>query len=160
MTGQRPARRVRRATHRLRAALLFALLPLAAGCASMLGRAPDDRTVTVAVAAPRPTAVRRALAAFRAQGYQVEETLTSASEMVTAPFRHEHDGDRYEAVFRARVAGTRDSSRITLSGSYRRLRLGGVVRDKEQELRRADRGIEGELWARLENLRLAIRSAR
>jgi hypothetical protein len=147
------------AARRLRRLAALALLSLTTGCASLFTREPE-RTAVVTLEASRPTAVRRAQAAFRAQGYTVQESLTSGTELVTEPFRHEHDGDRYEAVFRAVIAAAGDATRVTLSGTYRRVQLAGLVRGREQELRQSDKGAEGELWARLENLRLAIRSAR
>ena len=139
--------------------MLLAALPLAAGGATIGIREPA-RTIVATVDASRATTVRRAQAAFRAQGYTVQETLTSGSELVTEPFRHEHGGDRYEAVFRAVVAAAGDATRVTLSGSYRKVQLGGLVRGRYEELRESTEGVEAELWARLDNLRLAIRSAR
>ena len=141
----------------LRTVLVVALLPIA-GCASFGMREPA-RTVVVSLEVSRAAAVRRAQAALRAQGYTVKETLTSGSELETEPFRHEHDGDRYEAVFRAVVTAAGDATRVTLSGTYRRIQLAGIVRGKEQELRESGEGVEGELWSRLENLRLAIRGS-
>jgi hypothetical protein len=150
------------AGRRLRTALLLALLallPLATGCASLGIREPA-RTVVVSLDMSRAAAVRRAQAAFRAQGYTVKETLTSGSELETEPFRHDHEGDRYEAVFRAVVSAAGDATRVTLSGTYRRVQLAGLLRRGYEELRESNEGVEGELWARLENLRLAMRSAR
>ena len=95
---------VRGVARRLATCTMLALLPLVTGCASIGIREPA-RTIVATVDASRPTTVRRVQSAFRAQGYTVQETLTSASELVTEPFRHEHGGDRYEAVFRAAKIG-------------------------------------------------------
>ena len=149
-------RRLARSTVR---GVALGMLALTTACASLGIRAPA-RSVDVTLDVSRPTAIRRAQAAFRAQGYTVQESLTSGTELVTEPFRHEHDGDRYEAVFRAVVAAAGDATRVRLTGTYRRVQLAGLVRGREQELRESVEGVEGELWSRLENLRLAIRSAR
>ncbi|MFL5578432.1 MAG: hypothetical protein ACJ79S_20960 [Gemmatimonadaceae bacterium] len=141
----------------LRAAVALALAAGAAGCASTGGRSPEEEQVTVRLSAPRSTAVRRTLDAMRAQGYRVRESLTSGTEMTTEPFRH---GDDVEAVFRAAVSGSGGTSRIVLSGTYHRKQFGGIVRTSDEPVRRATEGVEGELWARLQNLGLAIRSAR
>jgi hypothetical protein len=140
----------------LRHCLLLASTTLLAttGCASLSGVRPEDRAVVVRLEAPRSTAVRRAEAAFREQGYEVKETLTSGTSMETEPFRH---GD-VEVVFRAEISGTSERSQVSLTGTYRRRELGGLVLGKEQEIRRASEGVEGELWARLTNLGLAIRT--
>ena len=138
--------------------VLLSALSMATGCASFGGREPA-RSVVLSLDVSRAAAVRRTQAALRAQGYAVKETLTSGSELETEPFRHEHDGDRYEAVFRAVVAAAGDATRVTLSGTYRRVQLAGLVRGKYEELRESTEGVEGELWARLENLRLAIRGS-
>jgi hypothetical protein len=154
----RPGRARGRAERWVRAMLVVALLPTATACASFGMREPA-RTVVVSLEGSRAAAIRRAQAAFRAQGYTVKETLTSGSELETEPFRHDHDGDRYEAVFRAVVATAGDATRVTLSGTYRRVQLAGLLRREYEELRESSEGAEGELWARLENLRLAIRGS-
>ena len=133
---------------------LCALLALL-GCASVIGRRPEDRAVTVSLAVARATAVRRTLAAMREQGYEVKESLTSGSEIATEPFRHTRG---IEATFRAVVSGNDRSSRVVLSGVYRERQFGGIVEGDEKEITRSDEGVEGELWARLQNLALAIRT--
>jgi Tfp pilus assembly protein PilX len=126
------------------------------GCAGLLGRAPEDRVVTVNLAVSRSEAVRRTLQAFRDEGYQLKETLTSGTEPETEPFRH---GDA-DAVFRATVESAgRNASRVTLRGTYRKRELGGLVHGREQEVKRSDDPLEKELWARLDNLGVAIRRA-
>ena len=139
------------------AATLWSLWSLAAlgGCASVMGRRPEDRVVTVSLGVTRATAVRRTLAAMREQGYEVKESLTSGSEITTEPFRHTRG---IEATFRAVVSGTERSSRVVLSGVYRERQFGGIVEGDEKEITRSDEGVEGELWARLQNLALAIRT--
>ena len=141
----------------LRRAILLGALPLVAGCASILGRSPEDRAVTVELPVSRSTAVRRALSALREQGYEVRESLTSGLDLTTETFRH---GDRAEGIFRVVIAGTAESSTATITGTYRERQFGGIVLTKEREITRSDEGLEGELWARLVNLGLAIRSAR
>jgi len=44
-----------------------------------------------------------------------------------------------------------------LTGTYRRVQLGGVFRGGEREVRRSDDALERALWDRLENLSLVIR---
>ena len=141
-----------------RAALVVALAASLAGCASMLGTRPEDREVTVSLRVSRAEAVRRTLEAFRDQGYQVAESLTSGSEPMTEPFRHKSGGDEVEAVFRASITGSGGTSRVVLSGTYRPRELAGLVMGKERPVRRAEEGVEGELWARLVNLGVAIRT--
>ena len=139
----------------IRRVLPAALLLAPLGCASLLGRSEADRAVTVELRVPRSTAVRRSLSALREQGYDVRESLTSGLELTTKPFRH---GDEAEVVFRVIISGTSESSRARLTGTYRQRQFGGIVRTKEREMHRATEGLEGELWARLVNLGLAIRS--
>jgi hypothetical protein len=136
---------------------LAALCSLAAlaSCAPVLGRRPEDRAVTVSLDVARPTAVRRTLAALREQGYEVKESLTSGSELTTEPFRHTRG---IEATFRAVITGSQESSRVVLSGVYRERQFGGIVEGDEKEIVRSDEGVAGELWARLQNLALAIRT--
>ena len=141
---------------RSRRALLGAACALSlAGCGGLFGRAPVERDITVNLdGVPRRDALRRTLATFRAQGYTVRETLTSASEPETEPFIHR---DAAEAIFRAAITGTDRSSRVVLTGTYRKRQLKGIVRTKERELRKSDDPLERELWDRLYNLSLVIR---
>jgi len=140
---------------RCRLVLLLALGASAGGCASLSGGRGEDRTVTVGLSVARPDAVRRTMAAFRDQGYQVKESLTSGTELVTEPFAHTDD---IEASFRAVITASGGTSRVALSGTYRERSLGGIVRGREHPIRRSTEGVEGELWARLQNLALAIRT--
>jgi hypothetical protein len=135
-----------------RVAWLAVLLTALGGCALLRGRAPDDR-VTVDLSVSRAEAVRRTLAAFRAQGYRVRETLTSGTEPETEPFRH---GDA-DAVVRAAISGSARAARVVLSGTYRRRELGGLVHGRERAVRRTDDPLERELWARLDDLARAVR---
>ena len=134
------------------------VLPLAylamSGCALFRGRAPDNR-IDVDLPVSRADAVRRTLTAFREQGYRVRNTLTSGLQPETEPFRQ---GDA-EAVFRAAISGTERSSHVVFSGKYRKVRLAGVVRGREQEVRNTDDSVERALWNRLEQLRLMLRDA-
>jgi hypothetical protein len=149
MSTLRPPRVARPVVALALAATLLAL----AGCALLRGRPPEDR-ITLELPVSRAEAVRRTLASFRVQGYRVRESLTSASEPETEPFRH---GGEAEAVFRAAVTGTGRSARVVLSGTYRKRQFGGVVRAREQVVRNTDDPLEQELWNRLHNLSLAIR---
>ena len=133
---------------------MLAALPALTGCAGLLGRRDPPREIVVELAVSRPEAVRRTLATFRVQGYTVRETLTSGTQPETEPFRHRDDAD---VVFRAEVTGDRRRSRVVFSGSYRRRELGGLVRGAEREVRRADEGLDRELWARLDNLAIMLR---
>ena len=138
------------------AALLFLLLAAAAGggCASV-GTRPEDREVVVRLQLSRSAAVRRTLDALSAQGYRVKESgLTAGTDLTTEPF--DHDG--VEATFRAVVEASGGSSRVTLSGSYSRRQFGGIVKTKPEPIVRSDEGVERELWARMQNLALAIRA--
>jgi len=137
------------------AGLAIVLALTATGCASVFGRRPEDRTVTVSLPMSRPAAVRRTLAAMREQGYRIRESLTSGGELVTEPFRHTN---KVEAVFRAVITESGRTSRVVLSGSYHERQFGGIARGKEREITRSDEGLPGELWARLQNLALAIRT--
>ncbi|HET7450092.1 MAG TPA: hypothetical protein VFJ78_05805 [Gaiellaceae bacterium] len=140
-----------------RAALAGALLLLPAsttGCAGLLGgRSEVRREVTVDLPVSRAEAVRRTLAMMREQGYEVAETLTSGSTPTTAPFRH---GDA-EAVFHAAITGGARSSRVVLTGTYRKRELGGLVMGRQHDVVRSDDPLERELWAKLDNLGVAIR---
>lgn len=135
-------------------------LAAAAGCAGRLGARPEDRAVTVTLRAPRAEAVRRTLEALRDQGYRVKESLTSGTSPETEPFRHRTGDEQVDAVFRATITGSGSTSRIVLSGTYRSRELAGLVHGTEHEIRRAEQGVQGELWARLSNLGMAIRAAR
>lgn len=142
------------AVRRRAAALAWLVLALAlGGCAGLFGRAPEDREIAIDLPISRDEAVRRTLATFRVQGYQVRETLTSGTAPETEPF--EHDGT--EAVFRAAITGSGRTSRVVLTGTYRRVQLGGIVRGREREVRRSDDPTERALWDRLQNLGLVIR---
>ena len=124
------------------------------GCGLVRG-SPKDREIVVTLPVSRTEAVRRTLATFREQGYRVRETLTSGTNPETEEFRHRDDAD---AVFRATITGSAQSSRVVLSGTYRRLRLGGLMHDDERQVRNTDDDdVERELWARLSNLALALR---
>ena len=153
MLGRRQALLVRRV------AGVTALLTTA-GCAGLLGTRPEDRAVTVTLRVPQAEAVRRTLEAFRDQGYRVKESLTSGTNPETEPFRHRSGGEEVDAVFHTTITGSGSTSRVVLTGTYRTRELGGLVHGKEHEVRRADQGLEGELWARLTNLGIAIRTAR
>jgi len=102
----------------------------------------------------RAEAIRRTLATFREQGYRVRETLTSGTNPETDEFRLRDDAD---AVFRATITGTGQSSRVVFSGTYRKRRLGGLMHDDARPVRNSDDEIERELWARLSNLALTLR---
>jgi hypothetical protein len=138
-----------------RAAIATLVVAASAGCAGAIGTRPENQSVTLSLSVPRAEAVRRTLAAFRDQGYRVKESLTSASEMTTEPFEHTDD---IEATFHAAISGSEKASRVTLSGTYRERELGGLVRGREHPISRAETGVEGELWARMQNLALAIRT--
>jgi hypothetical protein len=126
------------------------------GCAILRGPEPA-RAITVDLSVSRAEAVRRTLTAFREQGYPVRATMTSGLQPESEPFRQ---GDEAEAVFRATISGSAQSSRVVLSGTYRRLLLRGVVRDDDvKDVRASDDPLERKLWTRLEQLRLAIRMA-
>jgi hypothetical protein len=137
------------------AALALCAAPLAvSGCATLFGRPADERQITVDLGVSRSEAVRRTLAAFRAQGYELRETLTGGLEPETKPFRQ---GDDAEAVFRAVVSGSERGARVVLTGTYRRIQLRGAVRGREQEVHLSDDPVERALWNRLHNLGLDIR---
>jgi|SRR5687768_9150245 len=124
-----------------------------AGCGLVRG-SPRDREITVAMPVSRAEAIRRTLATFREQGYRVRETLTSGTNPETDEFRLRDDAD---AVFRATITGTGQSSRVVFSGTYRKRRLGGLMHDDARPVRNSDDEIERELWARLSNLALTLR---
>lgn len=124
------------------------------GCGLIPG-SPKDREIVVTLPVSRAEAVRRTLATFREQGYRVRDALTSGSSPETEEFRHRDDAD---VVFRAAVSGSGQSSRIVFSGTYRRRRLGGLMHDDPRPVRNTDDELERELWARLNNLALTLRS--
>ena len=152
MGGRRLVDPPRRGTARV--ALLLLCLATLAACAGLRGGAPEERAITVELPVARAEAVRRTLAAFRAQGYRVRETLTSGSAPETEPFSH---GEDVEAVFRAAITGSANSARVVLTGTYRRHQLGGLLPGREHEVRRSDDPLERDLWARLYNVSLTLR---
>ena len=133
--------------------LLLLALTVLGGCTGLFGRPAEERQVTVTLPVSRDEAVRRTLAAFRAEGYRVRETLTSGLEPESEPFRVEDA----EAVFRAAVSGSGGESRVVLTGRYRRVQLLGVVRGREQEVHADGNDVEQALWRRLQALGAAIR---
>lgn len=153
MTETRRAASPRRAAGRSVALALLLGCSTLTACGGFGGRTPPPRSLTIDLSVPRAEAVRRTLSAFREQGYRVPTTMTSGLTPETEPFRH---GDDVEAVFRATISGTGRSSRVVLSGTFRRLRLGGVVRDREQELRNEEDALARALWTRLDQVRLTI----
>ena len=124
-----------------------------ASCGLLRG-SPEDRQVVVNLPVSRAEAIRRTLATFREQGYRVRETPTSGANPETEEFRHRDDAD---AVFRAAITGSGQSSRVVFSGSYRRRRLGGLMHGDERPVRNSDDEVERELWARLTNLAVMLR---
>jgi hypothetical protein len=114
---------------------------------------PEERDVTIDLPVSRAAAVRRVTTAFRDEGYVIRNTLTSGSKPETEPFRQ---GDA-EAVFRAEVTGSGNTSRVLLSGTYHTKQFGGIVKSGEHEVRNGDDPTERALWNRLQQLRLAIR---
>lgn len=122
------------------------------GCALFRG-APEARSVVLDLPTSRSEAVRRTLTAFREQGYTIRSSLSSGLKPETEPFKQ---GDA-EAVFRAEISGTQSSSRVVLTGTYRTVQFGGIVRTGEKEVRNSDDPVERALWTRLQQLRLAIR---
>ena len=138
---------------RARVAPLAALVLI--GCGLIPG-SPKDREIVVTLPVSRTEAVRRTLATFREQGYRVRETLTSGSNPETEEFEHRGDAD---VVFRASVTASGQSSRVVFSGTYRRRRLGGLMHDDARPVRNTDDELERQLWARLNNLALWLRSS-
>jgi hypothetical protein len=137
----------------VRVVVALALLGLLAGCGLFRGT-PEERAIMIDLTVSRSEAVRRTLAAFREQGYPIRATLTSGSRPETEPFTQ---GDA-EAVFRATVSGSARTSRVVLSGTYRRrARLGGIVQGGEHEVRNSDDPTERALWSRLQQIGLTIR---
>lgn len=123
------------------------------GCALLRGREPASEIV-VDLPVTRTDAVRRTLAVFRDQGYEVRESLTSGTNPETEPFRQHNDAD---VVFRAAITGSGKSCRIVFSGTYRKRQLGGLMHGDEQPVRDTDDPLERELWARLSNLGIMLR---
>jgi hypothetical protein len=154
-----PTLRVVRASARLRLRPIIApvgLALLASSCASLRGRDPE-REIVVNLQVTRTEAVRRTLATFREQGYEIKESLTSGSNPETEPFRQRDDAD---AIFRAAITGSGSTSRVVFSGTYRERKLGGLMHGDEREVRNTDEPVEKELWARLSNLALQLRQTR
>jgi hypothetical protein len=154
-----PTLRVVRASARLRLRPIIApvgLALLASSCASLRGRDPE-REIVVNLQTTRTEAIRRTLATFREQGYEIKELLTSGSNPETVPFRQRDDAD---AIFRAAITGSGSTSRVVFSGTYRERKLGGLMHGDEREVRNTDEPVEKELWARLSNLALQLRQTR
>jgi hypothetical protein len=120
----------------------------------LIGGRPAERDVTIDLPVSRSAAIRRVTSAFRDEGYVIRSTLTSGSKPETEPFRQ---GDA-EAVFRAEVTGSGNTSRIVLSGTYHTRQFGGIVKSGEHEVRNTDDPTERALWNRLQQLRLAIKT--
>ena len=59
-------------------------------------------------------------------------------------------------MFRAAISGSERSAHVVLSGTFHRVKLGGIMRGKEEEVRKSDDPVERALWNRLEQLRLVI----
>jgi hypothetical protein len=131
------------------------LVLTSAGCAALRGREPA-REIAVDLPTTRTEAVRRTLATFRDQGYEVRESLTSATNPVTESFRQ---GNEADVVFRASVTGSSRSARVVFSGTYRRRQLGGLMHGDERAVRDTDDPLERELWARLSNLALMLKQS-
>jgi len=132
--------------------IITAMLAALPACGLVGGR-PAERDVTVNLPVSRSDAIRRVTSAFRDEGYVIRSTLTSGSKPETEPFRQ---GDA-EAVFRAEVTGSGNTSRVVLSGTYHTKQFGGIVKSSEHEVRNTDDPTERALWNRLQQLRLAIR---
>jgi hypothetical protein len=141
--------------HRFTRATVASLALASAGCAVLRGREPAHE-IAVDLPTTRTEAVRRTLATFRDQGYEVRESLTSGTNPVTEPFRQ---GKEADVVFRAAVTGSGRSSRVVFSGTYRRRKLGGLMHDDERAVRDTDDPLERELWARLSNLAVMLRQS-
>ena len=144
---------------RARPALMAALASVAllqSSCALLRGREPD-REVVIDLSTTRAEAVRRTIATFREQGYEIRESLTSGANPETEPFRHRDDAD---AVFRAAITGSGQTSRVVFSGTYRRRQLGGLMHGDERPVQDSDDPVERELWARLTNLAVDLRDTR
>ena len=133
----------------------MSLALLCASCASLRGR-EADREIVVNLPTTRAEAVRRTLATFRDQGYEVRESLTSGTNPETEPFRQRNDAD---VVFRAAITGSGRNSRVVFSGTYRKRQLGGLLHGDERPVRDSDDPLEHELWARLSNLALMLRQS-
>ena len=140
---------------RVRAVVAPAAITLLSACAMMRGREPA-REIAVDLPTARAEAVRRTLAVFRDQGYEVRESLTSGSNPETKPFRHRDDAD---VVFRAAIAASGSNSRVVFSGTYRKRQLGGLMHSDERAVRDSDDPLEHELWARLSNVALMLRQS-
>jgi hypothetical protein len=139
-----------------RAVTAASLTLLLSSCALLRGR-EADREIAVDLSTTRTEAVRRTIQAFREQGYEVRESLTSGTNPETEPFRQRDEAD---AVFRAAITGSGRTSRVVFSGTYRRRRLGGLMHGDERAVRNTDDPLERELWARLSNLAIMLRQTR
>jgi hypothetical protein len=128
---------------------MLALLP----ACGVIGSKPAEHDVIVDLPVSRSAAVRRVTSAFRDEGYVIRNSLTSGTKPETEPFSQ---GDA-EAVFRAEITGSGNTSRVVLSGTYRIKQFGGVVKSDERQVVNSDNPTERALWNRLQQLRLAIR---
>ncbi len=138
---------------RLRAPLAAIVCSVAlTGCGLFRGAA-EARDVTIDLPISRSSAVRRVTSVFREEGYVIRSTLTSGTKPETEPFRQ---GDA-EAVFRAEITGSGNTSHVVLSGTYHTKQFGGIVKSDEHDVRNSDDPTERALWNRLQQLRLAIR---
>lgn len=143
---------------RARARFRIATVPMIvamvlSGCALLRGREPA-KEIAVDLPVTRTEAVRRTLAAFRDQGYDVRESLTSGTNPETEPFRQHNEAD---VVFRAAITASGKASRVVFSGTYRKRQLGGLMHGDEQPVRDSDDPLERDLWARLSNLAIMLR---
>ena len=134
---------------------LASFVTLASSCALLRGR-EAAREIAVTLPTTRTEAVRRTLAAFRDQGYEVRESLTSGTNPETEPFRQRNEAD---VVFRAMITGSARSSRVVFSGTYRKRQLGGLMHGDDRPVRDTDDPLEQELWARLSNLAVMLRQS-
>lgn len=132
---------------------LTSLALLVSSCALLRGREPA-REIAVDLSMTRTEAVRRTLAVFRDQGYEVRESLTSGMNPETESFRQKDDAD---VVFRAAITASGRTSRVVFSGTYRKRQLGGLMHGDEKPVRDSDDPLERELWARLSNLAIMLR---
>ena len=139
-----------------RTAASVAMVLLLSSCALLRGRDPEHE-IAVDLPTSQTEAVRRTIAAFRDQGYEVRESLTSGTNPETEPFRQHDDAD---VIFRATVTGSGRTSRVVFSGTYRTRKLGGLMHGDETPVRDSDDPLERELWARLSNLAIALRQYR
>ena len=139
-----------------RTAAAVAMVLLLSSCALLRGRDPEHE-IAVDLPTSQTEAVRRTIAAFRDQGYEVRESLTSGTNPETESFRQRNEAD---VVFRAAITGSGRTSRVVFSGTYRKRQLGGLMHGDEHAVRNTDDPLERELWARLSNLALMLRQTR